>query len=216
MQGVPVKKTRSYGAARIDKSLFRNLSGGEPTLFRVEPGRHTVVVHLSRWIRLAGYRGSSKLSIHVAVQPGEQLKLVCGLRPGAKEEWNMIHMAQLRPIFLTCAGSLLALALRLGPLFFDRQTACPGRDLHHDSRCADTSDHRSARTQSGRHRTHIRGLVCAGKPLILAPNRLVMRSLRYRFLYPYFLKKSEEPLDERQLALQSIGRGRGSAHTEPA
>jgi hypothetical protein len=40
-----------------------------------------------------------------------------------------------------------------------------------------------------------------GNRLILAPNRRVLQSLSYRFVYPYFLKQSEEALHGRQPAV---------------
>jgi len=200
MHGVPIKPSRSYGEARIDESLFRNLSGGEPTSFRVEPGMHTVTVHLSRWLRLPYYRRSSKLSIQVAVQPGEQVKLVCGLRPGAKEEWTTIRIARFRSILILWAGSLLAV------VFGWFLCSLLGRML---APAAILIVIRGARIPPIAVGFVLRMTVMApiflvwwsmAKRLIVVPNRRVLQSLRYRFVYPYSLKNSEEPFDGRQPA----------------
>jgi len=201
MQGVPIKKTRSYGAARIDKSLFRDLTGGEPTSFRVEPGEHTVTVHLSRWLRVPSYRASSKLSIQIAVAQGEQVKLVCGLRPGAKKEWRRIRMARIRPVLMFCAGSLLAVLFGwflnafLGSLLAPARIAIQIRGVWICQAIIQIA-----------LRTPVMASIFLpwcwlGKRLILDPNRGILQSLKYRFVSPYYLKKAEEPLHARQPAL---------------
>ena len=108
MRGEPGENARSFGDARIDNSLFRNLTGGQPTSFQVEPGEHTVTIHLSRWFRLWKYRRPSTLAIQVAVKPGETVKLVFGIRPGAKKEWRNIRFARIRPRLVFLAGCLVA------------------------------------------------------------------------------------------------------------
>jgi hypothetical protein len=201
IRGVPLKKTRSYGAARIDKSLFRNLTGDEPTSFRVEGGEHTVTVQLSHWLRVSGFRGSSKLSIQIAVQPGEQVKLVCGLRPGAREDWRRIRMARIRPVLIFCAGSLLAVLVGwflnafLASLLAPARIAIQIRGVWISQAVIQIA-----------LRTPV--LVSIFLPwcllasrLILAPNRRVLQSLKYRFVHPYYLMKAEEPLHDRQPAL---------------
>jgi hypothetical protein len=201
MQGVPIKKTRSYGEARIDNALFRNLSGGEPTSFRVEPGQHTVAVHLSRWLRLSNYRGSSKLSIQVAVRAGEQVKLVCGLRPGAKEEWRMIQIASMRPILVFCtaglvaAGSVWFISTLVGRLIAPATIFIQVRGLWVPP------TYTLFALKAALMACAIVAWWSLGNRLILAPNRRVLQSLSYRFVYPYFLKQSEEALHGRQPAL---------------
>jgi hypothetical protein len=201
VQGVPIKKTRSYGEARIDNSLFRNLSGGEPTSFRVEPGQHTVTVHLSRWLRLSKYRGSSKLSIQVATRPGEQVKLVCGLRPGAKEEWRMIQIASIRPALSFCAASLVAtgfvwlLFTLVGSLIAPATIFIQIRGVW----IPPTNTLFALKAAMMACATAAWWLL--GNRLILVPNRRVLRSLSYRFVDPYILKKSEETFHGRQPAV---------------
>ena len=105
MVGEPHQTARSLGDARVDNSLFRNLTGGEPTCFQVEPGEHTVTVHLSRWFRLSEVSTAARNFLSRSrSSPERQVKLVCGLRPGAKEEWRMIRIARVRPIFVFQAG----------------------------------------------------------------------------------------------------------------
>jgi hypothetical protein len=200
-RGVPINKARSYGVARIDNSMFRNLNGGEPTSFRVEPGEHVVVVQLSRWLRLSRYRGTSKLSIRVAVQPGERVELVFGLRPGAEEEWRSIQRARLRPILGACAliflivlvdgflipliGSLLApaaIAIQI------RGVWIPQPIVQLVLRIAIIA-------------SIFTPLFVLGNRRFVAPNLVVVQSLRHRFRHPYFLKKAEEPLHDRQPAV---------------
>jgi hypothetical protein len=201
MRGGPVKNTRSYGVARIDKSLFRNLGGGEPTSFRVEPGEHTVTVQLSRWVRLSRFRGSSKLRIQVSAVAGEEVKLVCGLRPGAREEWRLLRMARIRPVVIFCAGGVLAVLMG-GLLFsFIGWLLAPA---------AIFVVIRGVTIPPPAISLVLRAVVIAPiivpwyllcDRLILAPNRRVLQSLTYRFAYPYFLKKAEESLDARQPAV---------------
>jgi hypothetical protein len=200
MQGVPIKQTRSYGEARIDNTLFRNLSGGEPTSFRVEPGPHTVTVHLSRWLRLWNYRRSSKLSIQVAVQPGEQVKLVCGLRPGAKEEWGMIQIASIRPALIFCAASLVAAGFVWFVYTIVRNLLAPATIFIQIRGVWVPPIYTLFALKAAMMACAIAAWCSLGNRLILAPNRRVLQSLSYRFVYPYFLKKSEEALHGRQPA----------------
>ena len=201
MQGVPIKKTRSYGEARIDNSLFRNLSGDEPTSFRVEPGQHTVTVHLSRWLQLSSYRGSSKLSIHVAIRPGEQVKLVCGLRPGAKEEWRMIHIAGIRPVLSFCTASLVAAGFVWFIFTLVRSLLAPATIFIQIRGVWIPPTYTLFALKAVMMASPLRAWCWLGNRLILAPNRRVLQSLSYRFVDPYFLKKSEEALHGRQPAV---------------
>jgi len=201
VQGAPIKKTRSYGVARIDNSLFRNLAGGEPTFFRVEPGEHRVTVQLSRWFRLSDYRGNSKLSIQVAVRAGEQVKLVCGLRPGAREEWRMIQIASIRPALIFCAASLVAAGFVWFVYTFVRNLLAPATIFIQIRRVWIPPIYTLFALKAAMMACAILPWCLLGHRLILAPNRRVLQSLQYRFVYPYFLKKSEEALHGRQPAL---------------
>jgi len=106
MQGVPINHTRSYGVARIDNSLFRNL-GGDPTSFRVEPGEHRVAVQLSR---CSDFRIIRKLEPFDPGRGPARRARQAGLRPtaGAKEEWRMIHIASIHLVLSFFAASLVA------------------------------------------------------------------------------------------------------------
>jgi hypothetical protein len=200
VQGVPITATRSYGEARIDNSLFRNLMGAEPTSFRVEPGPHTVTVHLSRWLRLRGYGRSSKISIQVAVQAGEQVNLVCGLRPGAKEEWTKIRMARIRPILILCIGSLLALFLGWFLFAILARLLAPAAIYIAIRGVPMSQTLIGAALRTAVLTPIILSWCLLARRLIVIPNRQDLQSLRYRFGFPYYLKKSEEPLHGRQPA----------------
>jgi hypothetical protein len=201
MQGVAISQTRSYGMARIDNSLFRNLGGGEPTYFRVEPGEHRVTVQLSRWFRLSDYRGSSKLTIQVAVQAGEQVKLVCGLRPGAREEWRMIQIASIRPALIFCAASLVAAGFLWFVYTVVRSLIAPATIFIQIRGVWIPPIYTLFALKAAMMACAIAAWCLQGNRLIFAPNRRVLQSLKYRFVYPYFLKKSEDPLHGRQPAL---------------
>jgi hypothetical protein len=201
IQGVPIQRTRSCGVARIDKSLFRNLAAGEPTLFRVEPGEHTITVLLSRWVKLPGYRDSARLSIQVDAVAGEQVKVVCGLRPAALEEWRAIRIARFRSVLMFGVGSLLVvvygwflfafLGSLLAPaaiLIMIRGVTIPPIALGLGLRAVVIAP-------------LFLGWCWLAKRLILVPDLRVLQSLVYRFRYPYFLKKAEDPLSGRQPAL---------------
>jgi hypothetical protein len=153
-------------------------------------------------MRLPGYPESPRLSIQVEVPPGERVNLVCGLRPGAKEEWRAIRMARMRLFLISSLGSLLALLLGWFVFVLLGRLLAPAMIV---------IQIRGVWIPAPIIRVTVLLIVMApifarwcvwGNRLILAPNKIVLRSLQHRFVYPYILKTAEEPLHAGLTALR--------------
>ncbi len=193
MRGDPRETARSFGDARIDSTLFRNLTGGQPTCFLVEPGEHTVAIQLSRWFRLWKYRRSSTLSMQVAVEPGETVKLVCGVRRGAKEEWRNIRVARIRPNFVFLAGCILAIYLGARATPTVRNVLARAMVQFNIIEDDVPVYHRALGLRANVVAFTFFVWCLVGNRLILVPNRRLADGLAYRFRYPYYLKKDNGP-----------------------
>jgi hypothetical protein len=109
--GVAEQSSRYTGIVRIDGGVAGDLVGGAPRSFRVEPGEHTVVVRLRRCLWLQGCSQKAIVSLRLDLQPGEQVKLICGVRPEAKQAAGRARAAELDLFQHFCAGSFLAMAI---------------------------------------------------------------------------------------------------------
>ncbi len=111
VKGASEPSSRYVALVRIDGGVAGELTGGEPRSFRVTPGEHTVVVRLRKRLWLRGCREKAIVSLPVDLQPGEQLKLICGVRPEARKAAGLAHRAELDLFQHFCVGSALALAV---------------------------------------------------------------------------------------------------------
>ncbi len=111
VEGVAEESSRYTAVVRIDGGVAGELIGGAPRSFRVEPGEHTVVVRLRKRLWLYGCREQATVSLKLDLQPGEQAKLICGVRPEAKDAALRAHAAELDLFQHFCVGSFLAIAI---------------------------------------------------------------------------------------------------------
>lgn len=105
------QSSRYVAVVRIDGGVAGDLAGGEPRSFRVTPGEHTVVVRLRKRLWLYGCRDKAMVSLPLDLQPGEQVRLICGVRPEALKAATVAHRAELDMFLHFCIGSALALAI---------------------------------------------------------------------------------------------------------
>jgi hypothetical protein len=191
--GVGAATGRSFGDARIDHNLFRNLSGGQPTSFRVEPGEHTIEIILSRWFRLWKFRGGSTVFKHLDIDPGENVTLVCGIRSKAPEEWWRIRAARLRPVLLFLIGCLVAIGTGVILTPYVQTVLLRAMELTN----AQLTDVPAGQRMLGlRFNLVVFSLLVwclIGLRAILRPGRLIADGLEHQFRYPYYLKRSHEP-----------------------
>ena len=113
------KASEFLGFAIMDGRWRSDMHFGQPTLFPVAAGEHTVTVHIKRRFRAIGYRGRAIVSLPVVVQPGEHLDLVFGVTGEwkARERAGRDWMIRLLP-FLVLYTASLGLALGAGWLAF--------------------------------------------------------------------------------------------------
>jgi hypothetical protein len=111
VEGVREKSSRYTAVVRIDGGVAGDLIGGAARSFRVEPGEHTVVVRLRKRLWLYGCPQKAIASLQLDLQPGEQVKLICGVRAKAQDAASRAHAAELDLFQNFCIGSALALAI---------------------------------------------------------------------------------------------------------
>jgi hypothetical protein len=92
----PDRRRQFTGTVRVDNQQIGYLVGTEPRSFDVEPGDHTVTVHLGRRDRVPGARGKAVVSALVSVGPGEHVVLTCGVRPELAQKWAESTMTEAR------------------------------------------------------------------------------------------------------------------------
>jgi hypothetical protein len=108
----PLDQAPGYSAVvRVDGGVAADLVGNEPRSFRVEPGEHTVVVRLRRQFWLHGCRERAVASLPLELQPGERVRLICGVRPEARAVAAQARLAELDLFQHVCIGSALAIAI---------------------------------------------------------------------------------------------------------
>jgi len=111
VEGVAEQSSRYTAVVRIDGGVAGDLVGSEPRSFRVEPGEHMVVVRLRKRLWLHGCPQKAIVSLQLDLQPGEQVKLICGVRREAREAARQADAADLDLFQHFCVGSLLAIAI---------------------------------------------------------------------------------------------------------
>ena len=98
--GFVAKQSEFLGFAILDERCRSDIHNGRITEFHVEPGAHTVSVHIKRRFRVGAYPGRAVVSLPVIVEPGEHLDLVFGaareLLPPQRAEilWLVLLLAE--------------------------------------------------------------------------------------------------------------------------
>ncbi len=110
VEGVPEQSTRYTAVVRIDGGIAGDLVGSAPRSFRVEPGEHTVVVRLRKRLWLHGCPEKAIVSLELDLEPGEHVRLKCGVRPEARETARRADAADLDLFRHFCVSSFLAIA----------------------------------------------------------------------------------------------------------
>jgi hypothetical protein len=108
MDDVAEQSSRYAAVVRIDGGVAGDLIGGAARSFRVEPGEHTVVVRLRRRLWLRGCPQKAIVALQLDLEPGEQAKLICGVRPEARKAASRAQMAELDLFHHVCIGFALA------------------------------------------------------------------------------------------------------------
>jgi hypothetical protein len=111
IEGIPEGSPRYTAVVRIDGGVAGDLIGGAARSFRVEPGKHTVVVRLRKRLWLHGCPQKAIVSHELELQPGEHARLVCGVRPEARALAGRAYAAELDLIQQFCIGSGLSAAI---------------------------------------------------------------------------------------------------------
>jgi len=95
VEGFSEQSSRYTAVVRIDGGVAGDLVGGAPRSFRVEPGKHTVVVRLRKRLWLRACPQKAIVSLDLALAPGEQARLICGVRPEARKMASRAHAAEM-------------------------------------------------------------------------------------------------------------------------
>jgi len=111
VEGESERPSHYVAVVRVDGGVTADLPDGEPRSFRVTPGEHTVVVRLRKRLWLRGSRQQAVVSLPLDLQPGEQVRLICGIRPEARKAASRARAAELGLFQHFCLGSALALAI---------------------------------------------------------------------------------------------------------
>jgi hypothetical protein len=111
MEGNSKQSSRNLAVVRIDGRVAGDVAGKEPRAFRVTPGEHTVVVRVRKQLWLHGCREQAIVALPLDLQPGEEVKLICGVRPEARKLASKVRAAELNLFLHFCFGSALAIAI---------------------------------------------------------------------------------------------------------
>jgi hypothetical protein len=96
---------------RIDGGVAADLPGGAFRSFRLTPGKHTVVVRIRKRLWLYGCRDKAIVALPLDLEAGEDVGLVCGVRPEAQKIAALARRAEFDLILHVFLTSMLALVV---------------------------------------------------------------------------------------------------------
>jgi hypothetical protein len=111
VEGLSERSSRYVALVRINGGSAADLVDGQPRSFRVTPGEHMVVARIRKRLWLPGYRQQAIVSLPLDLQPGEEVKLICGVRPEARASALKTRAAELDLFLHACVGCALALGI---------------------------------------------------------------------------------------------------------
>jgi hypothetical protein len=191
-----VRKDRCFvGIALIDRRQVGWLVNSEPRSFRLEPGEHTITVYFAASAKITMGKMAT-ITRRIVLQPGEQVRLLCGRTPQAMALWKAHHSEAINHKYTLLGGAI----------FF----GLLGWLVHPSLRAAVASA--TLRLQLGQPWLSLIYLPVRSRPgaalfgffawvyffmaVVLIQGMWLTRRLAYRSLEPYFLVRVEMP-DER-------------------
>jgi len=101
-----VRRDRCFvGIALIDRRQVGWLGNGEQRSFRLEPGNHTITVYFAASAKITVGKMPA-ITRRFVLQPGEQVRLVCGRTPQGMALWKVYHSEAIRHKFALLGGAI--------------------------------------------------------------------------------------------------------------